>query len=138
MASRRGNGVEGTLSTPERRNISSTISALLVTSGRQLGIVISACMPLSLTWKPNPSSNVVACLIGVSTPVKRKVSLQGKLITLLAGGVEPSRVRLEASPPQYSKMSCVASSAPGIAKAGSTPRSKRYRASLEIPNLRPV
>ena len=44
----------------------------------------------------------------------------------------------EASPPQMSRISRVASSRPGSRLSGSTPRAKRYWASEAMPRLRPV
>ncbi len=50
----------------------------------------------------------------------------------------PATIGWPACPPQSSRISRVAYSMPGITIAGSTPRSKRVRASLSMPSRRPV
>ena len=52
-------------------------------------------------------------------------------------GSEPAMIGVLASPPHSSRISRVAYSMPGRTIAGSTPRSKRVRASLSIPRRRP-
>ena len=53
-------------------------------------------------------------------------------------GTEPATIGRLALPPQSSRISRVAYSIPGRTMPGSTPRSKRARASLSIPSRRPV
>ena len=50
----------------------------------------------------------------------------------------PATATSDGVPPHSSSTIAVASSSPGSMKAGSTPRSKRYRASDWTPSLRPV
>ena len=53
-------------------------------------------------------------------------------------GSAPAMIGVLASPPHSSRISRVAYSMPGRTMAGSTPRSKRVRASLSMPSRRPL
>ena len=53
-------------------------------------------------------------------------------------GTLPATIGTLASPPQSAWISRVAYSMPGSTIAGSTPRSKRVRASLSMPSRRPL
>ena len=65
-------------------------------------------------------------------PAMRLTSLTGKSITFAGSGTSPATVISLGVPPQRSITIRVASSSPGTMNAGSTPRSKRWRASESI------
>ena len=137
---RRGSGVTGTRSTPMIRTTSSTRSAFMVTSGRQVGTatVIVPVVRCGLQAKPSASRIAVTSLTDGSMPASRLISATGKSITIRGSGTSPATMISLGVPPQRSSTMRVASSSPGTMKAGSTPRSKRWRASEWMPSFRPV
>ena len=121
----RGNGVDGTRSTPTMRTSSSTISASPCTSGRQLGTATLTVGPAPATKKPRWPSTRLTSVTLRSMPASRFGSVSGKSMTLSGIGTSPATVISDGVPPQSSITMRVASSRPGSMKAGSTPRSNR-------------
>ena len=80
-ASPRSNGVNGTLSTPTMRTISSTMSALPSTSLRHDGIAIFTVSPAPAAKKPRCLSTRFISVSGTSRPDRRFTSVTGKSIT---------------------------------------------------------
>ncbi len=121
----RGNGVDGTWSTPTMRTSSSTMSARPCTSGRHDGTATLTRSFWPAAKKPSFSSTRRTSVSGSLSPASRGNSLSGKSMTLSFGVGSPATTISDASPPQKSSTNCVASSSPGSMKFGSTPRSKR-------------
>ena len=121
----RGNGVDGTWSTPTMRTSSSTMSALPCTSGRHDGTATLTRSPWPAAKKPSFSSTRRISGSDSLMPASRGNSLSGKSMTVSFGVGSPATTISDGSPPQRSSTICVASSRPGSMKFGSTPRSKR-------------
>ena len=113
----RGNGVDGTRSTPTMRTTSSTMSARPCTSGRHDGTATFIFSPWPAAKKPSFSSTRRTSFNGTFSPASRGNSLSGKSMTVSFGVGSPATTISEASPPQKSSTICVASSRPGIMKA---------------------
>ncbi len=121
----RGNGVDGTRSTPAMRTISSTMSARPCTSGRHDGTATFTFSAGPAVKKPSFSRVRRTSAKGSLRPDSRGNSLKGKSITTSFGVGSPATIVSDGSPPVSSMTICVASSRPGSMKLGSTPRSKR-------------
>ena len=124
-SSPRGNGVNGTLSTPTMRTTSSTMSALPSMSLRHDGIATFTVSPAPATKKPRWSSTRFISGSGTSRPERRFTSATGNSMMRSSACAEPATVISDGVPPQKSSTICVACSSPGTMKFGSTPRSKR-------------
>ena len=121
----RGNGVEGTRSTPTMRTISSTMSALPATSGRHDGGAIFRSVPVPATWKPRCTSTRLSSGNATSMPASRASSPTGKSNITSRGVISPASTVSDGVPPARSITMRVAKSRPGSVNSGSTPRSKR-------------
>ncbi len=122
----RGNGVDGTRSTPTMRTISSTMSARPCTSGRHDGTATFTLLALADGEEAELFQH--AAHIGqrqLEAGQAAGNSVSGKSMTVSFGVGSPATTISDGVPPQNSSTICVASSSPGSMKAGSTPRSKR-------------
>ncbi len=109
------------------------------TSWRQDGgVTRTASGPSPATSKPRRSSCWVIAGTSSAIPARRfSWSIRNRNAPG-GSGTAPATIGALASPPHSSRISRVAYSVPGSTIAGSTPRSKRVRASLSMPSRRPV
>ena len=138
-AASRVSGTVGIRSKPCRRASSSTMQASVETSCRQDGGVTSHSSGPPANPKPEAAAGSARsrraqarCRPGGRAG--RGESARGDL----PAGTAPAITTSPGSPPHSSRISRVACSVPGSTSSGSRPRSKRVRASLSIPSLRPV
>ena len=120
------------------RTTSSTRSASPLMSGRQDGTSATTSSPAPATAKPSASSISELLLVGDIDAGKRLHAVEPVAAPKIPSAAHaPAITSSDASPPQSSSIMSEAISAPGSTKAGSTPRSKRKRASETMPSLRP-
>ena len=120
-----GSMVDGMAWKPWMRATSSTRSASPSISVRQLGTLAWMTPPNSSAAKPSDSSRRTDSAAGISMPVRVRTR-SGRISAVLRhSGTAPASTSSLASPPQISRISRVASSAPPMTYWLSTPRSKR-------------
>ena len=108
-------------------------------SWRQLGAVTDqASGPASATAKPRSARMASARALAMATPPRLSTREGRTTMAGLPAGTAPAVTTSLASPPQISSTRRVATSMAAGAKASSMPRSKRWRASVTSPSLRPV